>query len=125
MANFEASTASSKLIIRKNKRKKFLEWLDQFYWGELNISLEENGFLHIYGDDWFQLFKVVPDEGSGEVDFDSDITDVFLEGIKQFIPNGETLTIQCIGSEKCRFPFSAWQVKITKEKVKHTSFESD
>jgi len=120
MANFEGVTASSGAAIKPEKLEELMTYLEGFSaCGEDGDMVKiEGNTIQIYGYDWFAVYEKyevinsdTPEEK--EVDYDNDVTDTFLEGLKPFLE--EPLIVQSIGNEKCRYPLSAWEWKVNPE----------
>ena len=72
--------------------------------------------LSIYGGDWPGAWKIPDgvDKDNFELDYDADADEGFDEFLKAIAPClAESLTIQSVGTENCRFPISAceWHVR--------------
>lgn len=115
MANFCGITASNGVKVKNVK--KLQNYLSGFTFGSegsIEHSLDES-MLYLWGNDWFSVYPLakssngLPDP-DGEIDHDNECGDDFFKGLQSFLK--EDMVIQCIGSEKCRFPLASWEIKI-------------
>ena len=109
MANFEARTASSGARIKAGKEEEVSHLFDRYVFpGDLTIETY-GGVLEVYGYEWPYAEKVSED---GSVDPEQeDCFEDFLQALAPLLE--EELVINCIGGEKCRFPLSAMEIKVT------------
>jgi hypothetical protein len=115
MANFLGITASNGAEIKVEKILELEKYLSTFATsgedGDMVHIEDTPSKIYVYGYDWFQAHRYVEGSVSEEIDFDTEVTEEFLIGLAQFLK--EPLIVQCVGHEKCRFPLSAWQYKIS------------
>src|SRR5262249_50188469 len=111
MATFVATTASNNP--RLNNAEGAQKILDRYFWDSdveavsRSDAADKPPYLAVYGGDWPAAWKI-PDGVSREAfepNFDEDSGD----GFEQFLLDiatylAEPLTIQAVGTEKCRFP---------------------
>ena len=111
MANYEAVTVSSyNIIIPEKQREALKEVLKGYVFpSELTVGLEEDGSLVAYG---YEPFQAYPSFQDGEIDWDSDVTNEFLQELCPFIPEGQEWKVAQVGFEKCRY-VTAWCATIT------------
>lgn len=113
MANFEAVTASEAVEPVKSATK-LQKLIDQYSFGDLRVEVD-NGYLVIYGYDWFEA------NAESEQNTMEDATEDFLKKVAKHLRG--PLIIQSIGSKKCRFPLSAMQITVTPDgKIKYKGF---
>lgn len=116
MANFEAVTSSNGLKVLPEQAVPLKALLDKYVIEpELDTDIKDGEFA-IYGYFWFSVYAVNKDEPDG-VDWDTEMTDEFLNELRQFVPEGEKFIIQSIGYEKCRYPLSAMAIVVSRDKV--------
>lgn len=142
MANFEGKTTSNGAKIKKSKKDELQNYINQFdfecgsmgelvycqitaydeleIWGDNFLSINKNEKSLVEGIDYCEHRR---QDDHGCIDCGNQLSnketvleegtesiDEFLKGLVPFLE--EELVIQCIGAEKCRFPFSAWEVKV-------------
>lgn len=106
MANFIGVTASSGAKIKSDMLealKALIEKYDFSGWPPTIEETEDGACIQIDGYDWFDAQPIESEDC--ESDFEG-----FLRELAPMLE--EPLTIQCIGSEKCRFPLSAWECTV-------------
>lgn len=120
MANFIATTASNGARLKNAEAAE--QVLSRYCWdGDVQAVVETNlqdgkPYLVIFGYDWPGAWKI-PDSVSPEdfePDYDVDPGDGFAEFLREIASClDEPLTVQAVGSEKCRFPLAAceWHIK--------------
>ena len=120
MATFVATTASNDPVLGDVDAARRI--LDRYFFdGDFQAEIQEDGdnggsYLSICGYDWPGAWKI-PDgvaKDGYEPDYELDPDEGFDEFLKEIAPFlAEPLTIQAIGTEKCRFPISAceWHVR--------------
>jgi len=118
IADFEAVTASNGVQIPEPQRQKLQALIKEYDFGEVTVEIDNEGHLYIYGYEWLQAHH---SHTEARIQDDEDATDDFLERLREFIPEGNTLEIHMIGHEKCRFPLSMSKVEITREQVTWTN----
>jgi len=120
MATFIATTASSGPRLKDATAAKKV--LERYYWdGDVQALIETDGptgqpTLPLYGYDWPGAWKVPDGISPAEFvpDYDLDPGDGFEGFLRDIAPHlAESLTVQAIGFEKCRFPLSAceWHIQ--------------
>src|SRR6266511_1380039 len=120
MATFLATTASNGPQLKDPEAAQKV--VERYWWdGDVRALIETDhsdgqAYLALYGYDWPGAWKV-PD-GVDREDFASDYDDDPADGFAQFLLDiapclAEPLTVQAVGSEKCRFPLSAceWHIQ--------------
>jgi hypothetical protein len=129
MATFMATTASNGPRVKDAAAAQ--EILDRYVWeGDVIavIRTDEQPYLAIYGYDWPGAWRV-PD-GVRRQDFEPDYNidggegfEEFLNAVSPFL--AEPLTVQCVGTENCRFPISAceWHVKPGASEIETNGFK--
>ncbi len=119
MATFNATTASNGAFLKDAAAARRV--LDRYYFdgdveAEIQVDAEQNRpYLSIWGYDWPGAWRIPDgiDKGAFDPDYDDDPSNGFDEFLKEIAPLlAEPLTIQAVGSEKCRFPLAAceWRV---------------
>jgi hypothetical protein len=126
MANFIGMTTSSDA--KFNNKEALQKYLEGFHFSEVQPGVGE----HTFGLWGWETLEVNPQPicrgcdkpgcDDEEVNYEDDLIEEFFDGLRHFIADGETLTVQQIGYEKLRFPFFAHQVKVTREKVEWSRF---
>ena len=126
MANFIGMTTSNN--VQCNNKEALQKYLEGFHFSEVQPEFQEDTF-GLWGWDTLEVNPQPtcrgcdkPECDQEEVDYEHDLIDEFFDGLRQFIADGETLSVQQIGYEKLRFPFFAHQVKVTREKVEWSGF---
>ena len=117
MATFVATTASNGA--RLKDPEAVAKILDRYFWdGDVTASIETRdgqAQLEIYGYDWPGAWRI-PDGANRddfEPDYDIDPGDGLEDFLKEVAPYlAEPLTIQSVGSERCRFPLAARELHI-------------
>jgi hypothetical protein len=113
MANFESVTTSESSAPVKSA-VKLQKLIDHYDFGELVVAIDD-GFLVIYGYDWFVAYE------QNKQGIDEDATTQFLKEVAKHLR--DDLIIQSIGNEKCRFPLSAQQITVTPDgKITYKGF---
>lgn len=113
MANFEAVTASfcAEPVKSATKLQKLI---DHYDFGDLTVKVE-NGWLTIFGYDWFEVYD------QSEENTMEEVNEQFLKEVAKHLR--ADLVIQSIGNEKCRFPLSAMQITVTPDgKITYDGF---
>lgn len=119
MADFIGTTSSNDAKIKKGKEKELQAYIDENEYGDATPVIE-NGTISVYGYDWVTPYARGSD-GSAEDAID-EVS--FFKGLAPFI--AEPLTVQMIGATKCRFPLSAWEIKVWPSgKVQTNGFKLD
>jgi len=120
MANFVATTSSNGVKITDTKGLDKL--LERYAIVGEDINAECNdGEFSIWGYDWLSVYPNI----DGEINYDEDCLDEFLNELRAFIPAGERFVIQSIGATKCRYPLSAQAIIVTREKVEYWSMPDE
>ncbi|MBI3411448.1 MAG: hypothetical protein HY040_24230 [Planctomycetes bacterium] len=131
MATFVATTASN--CPRLKNPEAAGKVLERYFWdGDLTVTCakdEQTGHSHlnVYGYEWPGGWRIPDgvDPEEFELDYDVDSSDGFEDFLKEIAPFlAEPLTVQSVGSEKCRFPISAceWHVRPGTAKVEVNGF---
>lgn len=131
MACFIAVTSSNTALV--SEPDQVGDILARYYLnGDLHATLcqdDQDGrmTLVIWGYDWPSAWKVPPDTNpdSLEPDWDDDGDDGFEQLLKDIAPFlAESLIVQAIGAEACRFPLVAceWQVQPHAEQIEVNGF---
>ena len=131
MATFLATTASNGPRLRDPEAAQKV--LEGYWWdGDVQALIEADrsdgqAYLALYGYDWPEAWKIT--DGVGREDFAPDYDDDPDDGFAQFLLDiapclAEPLTVQAVGSEKCRFPLSAceWHVRPSGTEVEVRGF---
>ncbi len=132
MATFVATTANNGPRLKDAEAARRV--LERYSWdGEIEAVIETdptNGqaYLALYGYDWPGAWKVPEGEHREEFvpDYDQDAYDGFEEFLRDIAPHlAEPLTVQAVGTEKCRFPLSAceWHVRPSAHEIEINGFE--
>lgn len=110
MATFEAVTSSNGISVTDPEAVKRLIGRYRIQPdAEVHVTGKTFG---IWGYDWLDIRKVDGDEPD-----DHDATEEFFEELRPLLAEGQTLVVQSVGWEKCRFPLCAMAVVVTKERV--------
>lgn len=120
MATFLATTASNGPRLRNQEAAR--QVLERYYWdGDVQALIETDrsdgqAYLALYGYDWPGTWKIPHDvdREAFATDYDDDPDDGFAQFLLDIAPClAEPLTVQAVGSEKCRFPLSAceWHIQ--------------
>lgn len=131
MATFVATTACNGPRVNDPEAAKKV--LDRYLWESdvaaaiKNAGPDGHSYLELYGYDWPDAWKIPDgvDRSKFEPDYDADPNDGFEEFLKELAPFlAEPLTVQAVGSEKCRFPLAAceWHIPPGAATVEVTCF---
>jgi hypothetical protein len=129
MATFIATTASNGARLKDAEAARRV--VDRYCWDgdvEVAIQTDRSAYLVVYGYDWPGCWKVPEgtEPDAFEPDFDQDTYDGFEAFLLDIAPHlAEPLTIQAVGTEKCRFPLSAcaWHVRPGATEIEITGFQ--
>ena len=121
MTDFSARTTSN--IIEINNKRAVKNLINKYTFDDANPTILDEGLI-IYGYSWFTAERTMCiDENAGELEEEEktyeseDMTEEFLDKLKNFIPIGIILEIYEIGGEGLRFPFSACKIKVSNSEV--------
>ena len=134
MATFMATTACNGP--RLKDAEAAAKVLERFYWegeGDIEVTItmdssDGQAHLMLYGYDWPGAYKI-PDNVSRdefEPNYDIESYDGFQEFLRDIAPHlADPLTVQSIGSEKCRFPLAAceWHILPGDSKIQVNDFQ--
>jgi len=121
MANFTGRTSSKPCKVTDPEAVQAI--LDKYTSdagiGEPEVVFELRGDeLNIWGYDWIGV-DIYDDDG----EYNPDGLDKIIEELQPYIE--DELVIHCIGGERCRFPLSAMQFVITKDKIVERTLDGD
>ena len=113
MGYFAGTTASNGARIKEGKEEEVKKLLDKYDFScGLNCQIE-HGSIEIWGEEWPNLWlKPKNDEENADC---TDNFEEFLEELSPFL--AEDLVIHAVGAEKCIFPLSAMEIKVTPQGV--------
>ena len=131
MATFMATTASNSPRLKDPESARKV--LERYFWdGDIEVTITTDSSdgqprLMLYGYDWPGAYKI-PDNVSRD-EFEPDYNVEPYDGFQEFLRDiashlVDPLTVQAVGSEKCRFPLSAceWHILPRGSKIEVNEF---
>ena len=109
MANFEGVTTCNDVKIIEGKETEVAELIEKYTFnGEMNVYVDKSGYFQLHGHEFLYIAKNESDDPTEHTDIDG--VQEFLTELAPFL--ADTLVIQSIGNEKCRYPLVAQEIVV-------------